>query len=89
MVTAYDIVLEEKVEKILLKMKKKDMQTYLRVIKSILKVAKNPEIGKPLKNVLKGYRRIHVGHFVLIYRVERKEKKIIVLKFSHHDDAYK
>lgn len=60
-----------------------------QVDKKIRKVCEFPEVGKPLRNVLKGKRRVHIGHFVLIYEIDEEVKKIIFLNFEHHDKAYK
>ncbi len=49
----------------------------------------NPYLGKPLRNVLKNKRRVHIGPFVLIYEINEKEKEIVLLKFEHHDKVYK
>lgn len=65
----------------------KDMKE--RVDKLVEKLSENPYFGKPLKYVLKGTRRVHIGPFVLIYEIVEREKKIIFLKFAHHDEAYK
>jgi len=58
-------------------------------MKKILQVAENPYLGKPLHGKLKGKRRVHIGHFVLIYDREEKERRVIFLDFTHHDEAYK
>lgn len=42
-----------------------------------------PELGKPLKNVLKGRRRVHIGHFVLFYELLEDSKEIHILGFEH------
>ncbi len=81
--------IKPQLEKSLQKLAKKDKRYYESVVRKILQIADNPEIGKPLRNVLKGKRRVHIGHFVLIYEVDEKEKKISFLDFEHHDDAYK
>lgn len=81
--------IKPELEKSLQKLAKKDKRYYESVVRKILQIADNPEIGKPLRNVLKGKRRVHIGHFVLIYEVDEKEKKISFLDFEHHDDAYK
>jgi mRNA-degrading endonuclease RelE of RelBE toxin-antitoxin system len=54
-----------------------------------LQIAENPTIGKSLRNVLKGKKRLHIGHFILIYEVDDKEKKVTFIEFEHHDKAYK
>ena len=55
----------------------------------MVQITENPYLGKPLTGVLKGKRREHIGHFVLIYEIDEKEHKVIFLEFAHHDDAYK
>ena len=80
---------KSELEKSLQKLAKKDKRHYESVVRKILQVAGNPEIGKPLRNVLKGKRRVHIGHFVLIYEIYEKEKKISFVDFEHHDDAYR
>ncbi|MCZ7381354.1 MAG: type II toxin-antitoxin system RelE/ParE family toxin [Candidatus Methanoperedens sp.] len=54
-----------------------------------MQIAKNPAIGKPLRNVLKGKRRVHLGTFVLIYEIYENENKVVFLEIAHHDEAYK
>jgi addiction module RelE/StbE family toxin len=77
--------LEEKLNKL----KKKDRVIYNRIIKQMLKLSRNPQFGKPLTFNLKGKRRVHIGHFVLIYQIDEINRKIIFLEFKHHDEAYK
>lgn len=85
----YSFEIKEGLEKSLRKLAQKDKMHYQSVVKKILQIAGNPEMGKPLRNVLKGRRRVHVGHFVLIYEVDEKNKRVIFLDFEHHDRAYK
>jgi mRNA-degrading endonuclease RelE of RelBE toxin-antitoxin system len=59
-------------------------------LKKRLKIlAEQPEIGKPLRNVLKGKRRIQIGSFVLIYEIDKNDNKLTLFSFEHHDSAYK
>lgn len=67
---------------------KKDPALLDRFKKASIGIRENPECGKPLCNVLKGYRRVHVGHFVLIYEVDDTDKVITFVSFTHHDKAY-
>ncbi|MDF1557255.1 MAG: type II toxin-antitoxin system RelE/ParE family toxin [ANME-2 cluster archaeon] len=71
------------------KLKKKDSSLYQRIINKIIEISKNPELGKPLRNVLKGKRRVHVGSFVLFYLIDKKNHTVIFLEFEHHDKAYR
>ncbi len=85
---AYIIQLDIVLEKTLDKLKKKDKSLYQRVIHKIIEISKNPELGKPMRNVLKGKRRIQIGPFVLFYSIDKKNEIVTFLEFEHHDDAY-
>jgi YafQ family addiction module toxin component len=85
----YSFEIKDELEKSLRKLAKRDNQLYEAVTKKILQIAENPAIGKPLRNVLKGKKRVHIGHFVLIFSVDDKERKVTFLEFDHHDNVYK
>ena len=56
--------------------------------KAINKVLTNPEHFKPLRFPLQNTRRVHVlGPFVLVYEI--KGNSVRLLRFAHHDEAYK
>lgn len=85
----YDIEPVEEFEETINKLRKKDKVTYQRVIKKMLQIAREPHLGKPLSTVLKGKRRTHVGHFVITYRINEEKHRVVFLRFTHHDEAYK
>lgn len=85
----YSFEIKDELEKSLQRLAQKDKRHYQSVVKKILQIAENPEMGKPLRNVLKGRRRVHIGHFVLLYEVDEKDKRVIFVDFEHHDRAYK
>ena len=66
--------------------KKKDRANYNRIMKKLAEILDNPDIGKPLGNVLTGTRRVHIGHFVISYRVHGNT--VTLDGFEHHDKAY-
>lgn len=43
----------------------------------------NPEIGKPMKNIRKGTRELHIKPFRLSYSYFKNEDKIILLDLYH------
>ncbi len=85
---SYTVVADPKVEATFRKMWQKDSARFGQIEKKLLVLAENPEIGKPLKQPLKGYWRLHVGHYILMYRIDRKNQKILLVDYSHHDEAY-
>ena len=68
------------------KIKRKDNLLSQRIKKKIAEIRKNPLHYKPLKNELKGFRRVHVNSFVILFEVE--ENVIIFREIIHHDNAY-
>lgn len=82
----YSIEFSEEFETSMKKLKKKDRVLFNQIQKKLIEVVKDPGHFKPLRNVLAGYRRIHFGSFVLIYKIEDKVVRIISLE--HHDRAY-
>ncbi|MBI5051592.1 type II toxin-antitoxin system mRNA interferase toxin, RelE/StbE family [Candidatus Micrarchaeota archaeon] len=68
------------------KLKKQDPPLYERLEKKMEEIVENPEHYKPLQNVLKGKRRAHVGHFVIVFSFS--ENVITFLEFDHHDNVY-
>lgn len=45
--------------------------------------------GKPLRFTLKGYRRLRVGRYRIIYRIEEAHKNVVVVAIKHRKDIYK
>ncbi len=84
---SYVIVLGPRLEEILKRLKSKDNVLLARLEKQIDKIAREPILGKPLRNVLRNYRRVQVDSFVLIYEIHGAE--IRLLDFDHHDRIYK
>jgi mRNA-degrading endonuclease RelE of RelBE toxin-antitoxin system len=54
----------------------------------MLEVLENPNHFKPLSNLLKKYRRAHVGSFVIAFRIIEDEKKVKFVAYEHHDVIY-
>ena len=85
----YAIQLERNLEQNLHKLKRREKKTYDRVINKMIELSQNPYLGKPLRSVLKGKWRVHIGSFVLIYQIDEEHKTLTFLEFEHHDNAYK
>jgi len=85
----YAIQLERNLEQNLHKLNRRDKKIYDRVINKIVELSQNPYLGKPVRSVLKGKWRVHIGPFVLIYQIDEEHKTLTFLEFEHHDNAYK
>lgn len=83
----FRVVVPPGVQKAFGRMAKKDAVMHERVEVEMLKLAQEPELGKPLRHGLKNQRRLHVGSFVILYEISGDEVHII--DFDHHDKIYK
>ncbi len=52
----YTIQIETNLETKLERLRKKDNSLYQSIIHKIIEISRNPDLGKPLRNVLKGKR---------------------------------
>ena len=84
----YTIIPEAKVEINFRKMWQKDSARFSQIEKKLMELSGNPEIGKPLKKPLEGFWRLHIGHYVLMYKIDRKNQKITLMDYAHHDEIY-
>ena len=75
------------------KIKKLDSTLKARLLKKVEEIISSDQKSiqhyKNLKNELKEKKRAHIGHFILLFKVETKNNFILFLDFTHHDDAYK
>ncbi|MDD4319246.1 MAG: type II toxin-antitoxin system RelE/ParE family toxin [Candidatus Peribacteraceae bacterium] len=52
------------------------------------KLTKEPEtFGKPLRRSLNGYRRLHVGDYRVIFRIEKRQ--VIIFLIAHRSVVYR
>ncbi len=86
----YNLEINSDTDKKFKKLMKKDKETLQAINKKINEIIENPHQYKPLKNTLKGTRRVHIRKsFVLLFKINEKSKTIIIDDFKHHDNAYK
>ena len=84
----YELKLSNKLIGKFYKMGKKDKKQLETINKKIFEIRENPHRFKPLSNIMKGFRRIHFGSFVLIYSIDEKNKTVALEDFDHHDNIY-
>lgn len=66
--------------------KKYDKNLQVQIIKKLKQLEKDSELGKPLSNILKNNRSLHIGKFRVIYSIRSNE--IIIAKVDHRKDVY-
>ena len=74
----------------LAKLKKKNLAHYQIVRRKMDWILENPEHRyKDLHYSMKGISRVHIGHFVLAFRIDNINKIIYFEDYDHHDKIYK
>jgi YafQ family addiction module toxin component len=84
----YSLEIEEEVHKTFRKLLKKDRIQLEAINKKICQILTDPYQSKPLKHPLEGLRRVHIGSYVLIYRITENPSTVQIIKYTHHDQAY-
>ena len=86
----YSYNYSEKLQKILNKLLKKDKELYIQILKKIEEVisCENVEHYKNLRYNLNDLKRVHIGHFVLVFKLNKNINLISFEDFEHHDKIY-
>ena len=82
---SFDIVLTAESEKFI---KKCDKQIRNRIIKSLRKLEKEPESGKPLTSILTGLWSLRIGDYRAIYQIKNSELIVVVIRIGHRKNVY-
>ncbi len=86
---SYEIKLHLK--KVLEKLSKKDKGMYEQVLKKIDEIIKSDSIEhyKNLRHDMKDSKRVHIGHFVLVFSFNTMQNLVSFEDYDHHDNIYK
>ncbi len=86
----YELDVKPEVDKIFKKLGKKNPKQLKLVYRKIMDIRKNPGHSyKFLRKPLEGFNRVHLGHFVLIFKINHVEGVIVVHYYDHHDGVYR
>ncbi|MBI5803318.1 type II toxin-antitoxin system mRNA interferase toxin, RelE/StbE family [Candidatus Pacearchaeota archaeon] len=85
----YNLEVRENINRIFIKLAKKDKVSFEYITKKITEIRENPHHFKPLKAPMQNFRRVHIGNFVLVYSIDEKRKVVIIEKYEHHNKVYK
>jgi len=79
----------EEITRKLAKLKKKDPRHFEIVRKKMDWILENPEHRyKSLHYDMKDISRVHIGHFVLTFRMDHINKTVYFEDYDHHDKIY-
>lgn len=82
---------EETLERLLKKLFKKDKTMYDQIMGKMDEIisCENIDHYKNLKKPLQNVKRTHVGSFVLIFKHNKKDDRIVFYDFDHHNNIYR
>lgn len=83
---SYAIRVEPSARKELARIPKPDRR---RVVEAIDRLGENPHAGRALKGNHQGLRRIRVGAWRVLYKVDDKASVVSILRAAHRRDAYR
>lgn len=66
-----------------------DRRLFVRVDRALDRLAREPDVGKPLQGPLRGRRSLRVGPVRIIYRHERDELLVLVFAIAQRQRAYR
>lgn len=86
----HNFQVSEHLKHVLTKLAKKDKTLYEQLLKRIDEIVEsyNIEHYKNLRYNMKDSRRVHFGHFVLVFQYNKKTDTINFDDFEHHDNIY-
>jgi len=75
----------------LIKLAKKDKKRFETVMKKIEEVVSSGDIEhyKNLRYDMKESKRVHIGHFVLVFSYDKANDFVSFEDYDHHDNIYK
>ena len=86
----YNFVVSDTLRRNLKRISKKDKVLYEKILKKINEIVNSENIDhyKNLKYSMKDSKRVHIGHFVLIFQYDKKSDTILFDNLKHHDLIY-
>ena len=87
----YNYDIKPTLRNILEKLLKKDKTRYEQIIKKIEEIINSDDVDhyKNLRSPLQHLKAVHIGHFVLVFSVDKSSKIIMFENYNHHDEIYK
>ncbi len=87
----YRFKVSEELQKKLKKLSRKDKKLHKQLLKKIEEIvnSNNIEHYKNLRYNMKDSKRLHIGHFVLVFQYDKKKNIINFDDFDHYNKIYK
>ena len=86
----HDFEIKPELYKKLVKLSKKDKNAYEAVMKKISEIVNSSDVEhyKNLRYDMKDSKRVHIGHFVLVFSYNKTRNFVSFEDYDHHDHIY-
>lgn len=85
----YSLQIDEDLARKFDKLSKRDKTQLEAINKKLQEILAEPHQFKPLRYDMKNIRRVHImKSFVLTYKIDEHNKKVVLLDYEHHDKIY-
>jgi len=86
----YNFKVSEHLQEVMKRLSKKDKSLHTQLIKKIDEIVNAYDIEhyKNLRYNLKDSKRVHIGHFVLIFQFDKRSDEINFDDFDHNNNVY-
>jgi len=83
-------IISEHLQEILKKVFRKNRILYEQIMNKIDEIVNCEDVEhyKNLKHNMKDSKRVHIGHFVLVFQYDKFQDSIQFMDFDHHDKIY-
>jgi len=86
----YDIKTTSHIDRIFVKLSKKNPKQMIIIDKKVEEIIQNSNRYKNLRAPLNEWKRVHIDkHFVLTFSVDEENKIVTLEDYDHHDNIYK
>ncbi len=85
----YKLLLTNQAKKELGKIKKSNPKTAVLIAAKLDSLKVNPNEGEFLHGDLKGRRKARIGDYRIIYRTEKNNLTVLVLRIAHRKEVYR
>jgi YafQ family addiction module toxin component len=85
----YAIENSEKIDRVFRKLSRKNPKELEAIAKKLPELAEDPHRFKPLSSLMKGFRRVHFGSYVLLFSINEQRMTVVLEDYEHHDRVYR
>ena len=87
---SYNYRTSKNLDRVLEKLLKKDKATYEQIISKIREIINSSDVEhyKNLRYDMKDSKRVHIGHFVLVFSYNKTRNFVSFEDYDHHGNIY-